>query len=50
MNPSGQEVRILLADDHPIFRDGLKRLLEAEVGLKVVAEASNGAEAKLSSW
>jgi DNA-binding NarL/FixJ family response regulator len=45
MNPSAQEVRILLADDHPIFRDGLKRLLEAEVGLKVVAEASNGAEA-----
>jgi len=45
MNPSAQEVRILLADDHPIFRDGLKRLLEAEVGLKVIAEASNGAEA-----
>jgi two-component system nitrate/nitrite response regulator NarL len=45
MNPNGQEVRILLADDHPIFRDGLKRLLEAEGGLKVIAEASNGAEA-----
>jgi len=29
----------------PFFRDGLKRLLEAEVGLKVIAEASNGAEA-----
>lgn len=45
MNPNAQEVRILLADDHPIFRDGLKRLLEAEIGLKVIAEASNGAEA-----
>ncbi len=45
MNPNAQEVRILLADDHPIFRDGLKRLLEAESGLKVIAEASNGAEA-----
>jgi two-component system nitrate/nitrite response regulator NarL len=45
MNPSAQEIRILLADDHPIFRDGLKRLLEAEPGLKVVAEASNGSEA-----
>lgn len=45
MNPNGQEVRILLADDHPIFRDGLKRLLESETGLKVIAEASNGAEA-----
>jgi two-component system nitrate/nitrite response regulator NarL len=45
MNPSAQEIRILLADDHPIFRDGLKRLLEAEPGLKVIAEASNGTEA-----
>src|SRR5258706_13072830 len=45
MNLSAQEVRILLADDHPIFRDGLKRLLEAETGLKVIAEASNSVEA-----
>ncbi len=45
MNPSTQEIRILLADDHPIFRDGLKRLLEAEPGFKVIAEASNGNEA-----
>ena len=45
MTPNQQEVRILLADDHPIFRDGLKRLLEAEAGLKVIAEASNGVEA-----
>ena len=40
-----QEVRILIADDHPIFRDGLRRLLEAEPGLHVIGEASNGAEA-----
>jgi DNA-binding NarL/FixJ family response regulator len=39
-----QPVRILIADDHPIFRDGLRRLLESE-GLKVVSEASDGAEA-----
>ncbi len=45
MNPDGQEIRILLADDHPIFRDGLKRLLEAEPGFKVIGEASNGVEA-----
>jgi two-component system nitrate/nitrite response regulator NarL len=38
-------VRILLADDHPIFRDGLRRLLEAEPDLKVVGEACDGAEA-----
>jgi len=45
MNSDGQEVKILLADDHPIFRDGLKRLLEAEPGFKVIGEASNGVEA-----
>jgi len=36
---------ILIADDHPIFRDGLRRLLEAEPGLKVIGEACDGAEA-----
>jgi len=40
-----QTVRILIADDHPIFRDGLRRLLEAEEDLKVLGEASDGAEA-----
>jgi len=29
-----QPVRIVIADDHPIFRDGLRRLLEAEPDLK----------------
>src|SRR5258707_2851437 len=38
-------VRILIADDHPIFRDGLKRLLESEGGFKVVGEACDGLEA-----
>ena len=40
-----QQVRIVIADDHPIFRDGLRRLLEAEPGLTVLGEASDGAEA-----
>jgi DNA-binding NarL/FixJ family response regulator len=31
-------VRIVIADDHPIFRDGLRRLLEAEPGLKVLVK------------
>jgi DNA-binding NarL/FixJ family response regulator len=35
----------VIADDHPIFRDGLKRLLEAEAGFAVVGEASDGEEA-----
>ncbi|HLR30565.1 MAG TPA: response regulator transcription factor, partial [Paenalcaligenes sp.] len=37
--------RILLVDDHTIFRDGLKRLLHEESDLKVVAEAADGKEA-----
>jgi two-component system, NarL family, nitrate/nitrite response regulator NarL len=40
-----QPIRILIADDHPIFRDGLKRLLESEGEFKVVGEACDGAEA-----
>ena len=38
-------IRILIADDHPIFRDGLRRLLEADPGLKVVGEAADGIDA-----
>lgn len=38
-------VRIVIADDHQIFRDGLKRLLESEAGFQVVGEASNGHDA-----
>jgi two-component system, NarL family, nitrate/nitrite response regulator NarL len=38
-------VRILIADDHPIFRDGLKRLLESESDLRVIGEACDGIEA-----
>jgi len=37
--------RILIADDHPIFRDGLKRLLESEHEFKVIGEACDGVEA-----
>lgn len=40
-----QPVRIVIADDHPIFRDGLKRLLEAEPAFKVIGEACDGVEA-----
>ena len=39
------EVRIAIADDHQIFRDGLRRLLETEPGFKVVAEGSDGSDA-----
>jgi two-component system nitrate/nitrite response regulator NarL len=45
MDKSRPEVRILIADDHPIFRDGLRRLLEAEPGFQVVGEAADGGQA-----
>jgi two-component system, NarL family, nitrate/nitrite response regulator NarL len=38
-------VRIVIADDHPIFRDGLRRLLEADPRFEVVGEAGDGQEA-----
>jgi len=45
MREISRQVRIAIADDHQIFRDGLKRLLESEPGFKVVAEAADGVEA-----
>jgi DNA-binding NarL/FixJ family response regulator len=38
-------IRIVIADDHQLFRDGLRRLLELESDLKVIGEACDGAEA-----
>ena len=38
-------IHILIADDHPVFRFGLKALLEAEDDTKVVGEATTGSEA-----
>ena len=38
-------IRIIIADDHAIFRDGLRRLLVSEKDLTVVAEAADGKEA-----
>jgi DNA-binding NarL/FixJ family response regulator len=40
-----KQVRIVIADDHPILRDGLRKLLEAEPDFVVVGEASDGHEA-----
>lgn len=37
-----KKIRILIADDHPIFRDGLKKLLSLEDDLQVIGEAQNG--------
>ncbi|WP_371614986.1 response regulator [Streptomyces sp. NBC_00454] len=39
-------IRILLADDHPVVREGLRGMLSAEPDLEVVGEASNGPQAE----
>jgi len=39
------EITILIADDHPIFRNGLRQIIESESGLRVVGEADDGASA-----
>lgn len=37
-----REIRVLIADDHPIFRHGLRQLVEKDPQIRVVAEADNG--------
>jgi DNA-binding NarL/FixJ family response regulator len=39
------DIRIVIAEDQPFFRQGLKRALEAEPGFRVVAEAADGVAA-----
>lgn len=38
-------IKVLIVDDHTLFRSGLKKLLESMDGIKIVAEATNGLEA-----
>lgn len=39
------EIHIVIADDHPVFRQGLRQIIEMEQGLKVVGEARDGSSA-----
>ena len=40
-----KKIRIVLADDHRLFREGLRRLLELESDIEIVGEAKDGEEA-----
>jgi len=39
------EISVVIAEDHPFFRDGLRRALESQPGIRVAADASDGAAA-----
>lgn len=43
--PERPPIRVLIADDHPVFRSGLRTLVEESPGLTFVAEAANGEQA-----
>ncbi|MGA2048938.1 MAG: response regulator transcription factor [Terracidiphilus sp.] len=45
MNNASGAIRILTVDDHPLLREGVAALVNAESDMKVVAEASNGRQA-----
>jgi two-component system, NarL family, nitrate/nitrite response regulator NarL len=40
-----QTIRIVIADDHAIFRDGLRRLLATQEDFRIIGEAADGKEA-----
>ncbi len=44
MSADKTPIRVLLADDHPIVRNGIRRLLESEVDIEVAGEACDGEE------
>ncbi|GAA4204259.1 response regulator [Actinocatenispora rupis] len=45
MSAPAATIRVLLVDDHPVVRDGLRGMLSGAADIEVVGEASDGAEA-----
>ncbi|BAC89624.1 response regulator transcription factor [Gloeobacter violaceus] len=43
--PSDATIRILIADDHPVVRQGLAAMIDRQAAMRVVAEAADGREA-----
>src|SRR5262249_44058374 len=43
--PPAKEIRVVIADDHAMVREGLRALVDAQPNLRVVGEAADGAEA-----
>ena len=39
-----KEVTVLIVDDHPLFREGIRNVLDSEKDIEVVAETTNGDE------
>lgn len=44
-DPAGAKIRVIVADDHPVFREGVVRGLAASESVEVLAETDDGAEA-----
>lgn len=42
---NGTQIRVLLADDHTVVRQGIRRIIDGESGLQVVAEVGDGVQA-----
>ena len=45
MNQSANPIRVLLADDHPLFRRGMRAILGVEPDTELVGEATDGQQA-----
>ncbi|MBX7043347.1 MAG: response regulator transcription factor [Ignavibacteria bacterium] len=40
-----EEIKLIIADDHPIFREGLRQIIEKDQNIRIIGEADNGAKA-----